>query len=45
MPDREKVLAIVREWIAKAESDLTTAAHTMELGEDAPTDTVASRST
>lgn len=40
MPEREKVLAVVREWMVKAENDLTTAAHTLELGDDCPTDTV-----
>jgi HEPN domain-containing protein len=40
MPEREKVLLVVGEWVAKAESDLTTAAHTLKLGGDCPTDTV-----
>jgi HEPN domain-containing protein len=40
MPDREKVLTVVREWITKAENDLKTAAHTIKLGERCPTDTV-----
>src|SRR3990172_6942704 len=40
MPDREKVLLVVREWVAKAENDLKTAAQTLKLGADCPTDTV-----
>lgn len=40
MPDPERLLAVVREWVTKAENDLTTAAHTLKLGEDCPTDTV-----
>jgi HEPN domain-containing protein len=40
MPERDKVLAVVREWMVKAENDLKTAAHTLELGDDCPTDTV-----
>lgn len=40
MPDPEKVLSVVREWVAKAENDLKTAAHTLKLGKDCPTDTV-----
>lgn len=40
MPDRERVLAVVHEWVIKAENDLKTAAHTLKLGEDCPTDTV-----
>lgn len=34
------VLALVREWVVKAEHDLTNAAHTLTLGKDCPTDTV-----
>ncbi len=41
MPDRDNVLSVVRDWIGKAENDLKTAAHTLELGEDCPTDTVS----
>lgn len=33
-------IAVIREWVVKAENDLTTAACTLELGESAPTDTV-----
>ena len=40
MPDRNKVLTVISEWVIKAENDLTTAAHTLKLGEDCPTDTV-----
>jgi HEPN domain-containing protein len=40
MRDRENVLTVVREWIAKAENDLTNAVHTIKLAEDCPTDTV-----
>jgi HEPN domain-containing protein len=40
MPDREKVLAVVREWVTKAENDLKNAAHTIKLEEQCPTDTV-----
>lgn len=31
MPDREKVLAVVREWVTKAENDLKNAAHMQVL--------------
>jgi HEPN domain-containing protein len=37
---RAEVLVVVREWIAKAESDLITAAHTLKLGARCPTDSV-----
>ena len=40
MPDRNKVLTVISEWGIKAENDLTTAAHTLKLGGDCPTDTV-----
>jgi HEPN domain-containing protein len=40
MPGRDQVLAVVHEWLLKAENDLTTAAHTLKLGEECPTDTV-----
>jgi HEPN domain-containing protein len=41
MPDPRKVALVVAEWVAKAENDLTTAAHTLKLGkQDCPTDTV-----
>jgi HEPN domain-containing protein len=40
MPERERVLTVVRGWVAKAENDLKTAAHTLKLGAEGPTDTV-----
>ena len=40
MPDPDDVLEVVREWVAKADNDLLTAAHTIKLGEECPTDTV-----
>lgn len=40
MPDPDLALEIAREWVLKAENDLKTAAHTLKLGEDCPTDTV-----
>ncbi|HEX4964991.1 MAG TPA: HEPN domain-containing protein [Thermoanaerobaculia bacterium] len=40
MPDREKLIAVCVEWLAKADNDLTTAAHTLKLGKSCPTDTV-----
>jgi len=32
MPSDDRVLAVVREWLAKAENDLLTATHTLKLG-------------
>jgi HEPN domain-containing protein len=40
MPAPEAVIAVVREWVAKADNDLKNAAHTLTLGEECPTDTV-----
>lgn len=40
MPGHETHAAVAFEWTAKAENDLTTAAHTLKLGKDCPTDTV-----
>jgi HEPN domain-containing protein len=40
MPAPDPVVALVREWLAKADNDLTTAAHTLTLGAECPTDTV-----
>ena len=40
MPGPEEVLSVVREWIQKAENDLTNAAHALKLGAKCPTDTV-----
>lgn len=37
----EPVHAVVAEWVVKAEHDLLTAAHTLKLGANCPTDTVA----
>jgi HEPN domain-containing protein len=34
------VITVVREWLVKADHDLLTAAHTLLLGTDCPTDTV-----
>ncbi len=39
MPDAE-ALALVRQWVQKAENDLTTASFTLKLGKTCPTDTV-----
>ena len=39
MPARERVLDVVREWVAKAENDLRTAAYVLRLGDVSPTDT------
>ncbi len=41
MPNPSPVMAVVREWVVKAENDLKTAIHTLTLGKDAPTDTVS----
>jgi HEPN domain-containing protein len=40
MPAPKAVVTVIREWLAKADNDLKTAAHTLTLGEDCPTDTV-----
>ncbi|MGQ0591436.1 MAG: HEPN domain-containing protein [Gammaproteobacteria bacterium] len=40
MPAPDRVLAVVREWVVKAENDLTNAAHVLKLGAECPTDTV-----
>ncbi len=40
MRGREGRARVITEWVAKAENDLTTAIHTLELGESAPTDTI-----
>jgi HEPN domain-containing protein len=40
MPAPDAVVALLREWLAKAENDLTNAAHTLTLGTACPTDTV-----
>jgi len=36
----DEVLVVARQWVAKAESDLKTAAHMVRLRTDCPTDTV-----
>jgi HEPN domain-containing protein len=36
----DELLQVVRQWAQKADNDLTTAAHTLKLGESCPTDTV-----
>ena len=40
MPEREQIVIVVRQWVAKAENDMTSAEHILTLGEDGPTDTV-----
>jgi HEPN domain-containing protein len=40
MPSREEFVAVVREWVGKAENDLKNASHTLKLGKECPTDTV-----
>ncbi len=35
-----EVIAVIRQWVQKADNDLKTAAHTLKLGDKAPTDTV-----
>jgi HEPN domain-containing protein len=40
MPAPDHVLEVVREWVDKAESDLTNAVHTLTMTEKCPTDTV-----
>lgn len=40
MPTPKTVITVIREWLAKADHDLTNAAHTLSLGVDCPTDTV-----
>ncbi|MFO7975715.1 MAG: HEPN domain-containing protein [Candidatus Hydrogenedentota bacterium] len=40
MSDREELVAVVREWVKKAENDLKNASHTLKLGKECPTDTV-----
>lgn len=40
MPEHEHVVAVVAEWVEKAENDLKNASHTLKLGKDCPTDTV-----
>jgi HEPN domain-containing protein len=40
MPAPDPVILVIREWRLKADNDLKTAAPTLTLGEDCPTDTV-----
>ncbi|MFH0965457.1 MAG: HEPN domain-containing protein [Planctomycetota bacterium] len=40
MPRRDRVIAVVREWIEKAENDLKNGVHTLKLGPRGPMDTV-----
>jgi HEPN domain-containing protein len=41
MPTPKAVVLVIRELVIKAENDLTTAAHTLTLAVDTPTDTVS----
>ncbi|MBP8130926.1 MAG: HEPN domain-containing protein [Candidatus Hydrogenedentes bacterium] len=36
----DELVAVVREWVVKAENDLKNAAHTLKPGQDCPTDAV-----
>jgi HEPN domain-containing protein len=40
MATSKAVIAVIREWLIKADHDLLTAAHTLKLGAECPTDTV-----
>ena len=40
MPAPSAVISVIRAWVLKADNDLKTAAHTLTLGADCPTDTV-----
>jgi HEPN domain-containing protein len=40
MPETDKNAIVAREWMAKADNDLKTAAHTLKLKDKCPTDTV-----
>lgn len=40
MPEIDKVLKVVSEWVLKADNDLKTASHTLEMDDECPTDTV-----
>ena len=40
MPENDKVITVVHEWVIKAENDLRAASHILKLGEECPTDTV-----
>ncbi len=40
MPAPDPLIEAIREWLCKADNDLLTAAHTLTLGANCPTDTV-----
>ena len=40
MSESRELVSLVRAWVEKAEHDLTTAEHTLKLGDDCPFDTV-----
>lgn len=40
MPEIDKVLKVVSEWVLKADNELKTAFHTLEMDDECPTDTV-----
>lgn len=40
MPESEKIITVVAEWVKKAENDLNNAAYTLEMDDECPTDTV-----
>jgi HEPN domain-containing protein len=40
MPEMDKMIIVIREWVHKAENDLKTAKHTLEMDDECPTDTV-----
>jgi HEPN domain-containing protein len=40
MPEIDKVLKVVSEWVLKADNDLKTAFYTLEMDDECPTDTV-----
>lgn len=40
MPAPNPIIAVVRQWVVKAEHDLTAAARILKVPEDCPTDTV-----
>ncbi len=37
MPEPDRILAVVAEWVEKAEHDLTAGSHTLKLGKKCPT--------
>ena len=40
MPEADRIIQVVHEWITKAGNDLKNATHTLTLGMECPTDTV-----